>query len=73
MKKKIKLLMLNKKLVSNLQTNSVKGGLKGDTRKCLISVNEYCNSDLCASHEIQTCTVTYEECYSELRFCYEGC
>ena len=73
MKKKIKSLMLNKKLVSNLKTNSVHGGFKGTSGKCLISINEYCNSELCASHAIYTCTVTYEKCYTELRFCNTEC
>jgi len=82
MKKKTTSLMLNKKYISNLQVDQITGGVFGivdtigigkTTKKCPISNNNLCDTDLCASHAPQTCTITYEECFTELRFCGTEC
>lgn len=67
MKKKAPLLTLNKKSISNLRSTSIVSGEIGlyelFTSKCHYKT-EYCSSDF-----YQDCTVTYNACITEPRFC----
>ncbi|WP_046757404.1 hypothetical protein [Kordia jejudonensis] len=66
-KKKTTLLPLNKKSISKLQNTAISGG-NAENFGYLTSIG-YCKTRCCSSKYYQDCTVTYEACITEPRFC----
>jgi hypothetical protein len=67
MKKKTTPLMLNKKSISSLKNTLILGGKTN--RYLYFTSKEYCKTKCCSTQFYQDCTVTYEACVTELRFC----
>ena len=67
MKKKTTLLALHKKSISNLSKRTISGG---DFPPFEYFTSKYnCKTKCCSSKQYQDCTVTYEACVTEPRFC----
>lgn len=67
MKKKITLLSLNKKSISNFENKHLLGGDEFYYEH--FTSKRYCKTKCCSSQIYQDCTVTYDACVTEPRFC----
>ena len=59
-------LRLNKTSISSLKDSHILGGA---TKPYFFSIKPVCETKVCSSTIFQDCTVTYEACVTELRFC----